>query len=74
MVKVALSVCFCGPTILLKILNFFFMFLDLFDVLVSKINFLKKKKHYFDAFPSKKHFEQQHLPQSQTLARVGTTN
>jgi hypothetical protein len=43
----------------------FLMFLDRFDVLMSKINF-KKKKHYFDAFLSKKHFEKKLLPHPQT--------
>jgi hypothetical protein len=34
---------------------------------MSKISFKKWKKiYYFDAFPSKKHFEKQHLPQFQT--------
>jgi len=43
---------------------FFLMFLDVFDVLMSKIIYKKWKKYYFDAFPSKKHFEKQPLPLS----------
>jgi hypothetical protein len=42
------------------------MFLDRFYVLISKINFKKIKKHYFNAFPSEKHFEKQLLPRYQT--------
>jgi hypothetical protein len=38
-------------------MNIFFMFLDFFVVLMSKIIFLKIKKIQFDAFPSKKHFQ-----------------
>ena len=36
-------------------INIFLVFSNHFDVLMSKIIFLKN--HYFDAFPSKKHFE-----------------
>ena len=36
------------------------MFSNHFDILISKIIF--KKKYYFDAFPSKKHFEKQPQP------------
>jgi hypothetical protein len=43
----------------------FLVFLDRFNMLMSKINF-KNKKKYFDVFPSKKHFEKQHLLLSQT--------
>jgi hypothetical protein len=47
-------------------INFFFVFLDLFDVLMSIIIFFKKNI-YFDAFSRKKHFKKQSLPQFQTL-------
>jgi hypothetical protein len=33
---------------------------------MSKIIFKKQNKYYFDAFPSKKHFEKQLQPYSQT--------
>jgi hypothetical protein len=35
------------------------MFSDHFDALISKIIKKNKKIYYFDAFPSKKHFEKQ---------------
>jgi hypothetical protein len=35
-------------------------------MLMSKIIFKKQNKYYFDAFPSKKHFEKQLQPYSQT--------
>jgi hypothetical protein len=52
--------CFCKKLnfVLLQI-NFFLVFLDCFDVLILKINFLKK---YFDAFSSEKHFEKKVPP------------
>ena len=43
------------------------MFLDYFDVLISKIIFKKKKKHHFDVFRHEKHFEK--LPQQ--LSQTG---
>jgi len=46
---------------LLKII--FFLFLDRFDVLMSKIFFFKKK-YYFDAFSNEKTFKKQPLPHS----------
>jgi hypothetical protein len=39
------------------------MFLDHFNTLISKIIY---KKHYFDTFPSEKHFEKQPQPHFQT--------
>ena len=47
-------------------LKYFFMFSDRFDVLMSKINFINKKKYYFDTFLNENHFEKQPLPHSQT--------
>jgi hypothetical protein len=50
--------------VLLKI-NFFNVFGSLWCADV-KNNFFFKKKHYFDAFPCKKHFEKKLLPHPQT--------
>jgi hypothetical protein len=43
---------------------FFLVFSNHFDVLISKINLKKIKKHYFNTFSNEKHFENQ--PHSQT--------
>ena len=43
------------------------MFLDYFDMLISKIIFKNKKKYYFNTFPSKKHFEKQSQPQTNPI-------
>jgi len=40
------------------------VFSDYFNALISKI--ILKKKNYFDAFPSKKHFEKQPQPYFRT--------
>jgi hypothetical protein len=42
----------------------FLIFLDCFDLIMSKINFKNEKIYYFIAFPSENHFEKQFLPQS----------
>jgi len=52
-----------------KNLNFFILKYFWIDVLMLKINFLKK--YYFNTFSSKKYFEKQLLPQKyQTLPKV----
>jgi len=38
-------------------INIFFVFLDYFDALMSKIIFKKIKKYYFNTFISEKHFK-----------------
>jgi hypothetical protein len=50
---------------LLKII-FYIYVLNRFDALISKIILKKMKKHHFDAFRHKKHFEKQQQPHSQT--------
>jgi hypothetical protein len=40
--------------------------LDRFDELISKIILKNKKKHHFDIFQHKKHFEKQPQPHFQT--------
>jgi hypothetical protein len=47
-------------------INFLYI-LNRFDVLILKIIFLKKTKHYFDAFQHEKHFKKQSQPHSQTI-------
>jgi len=48
--------------ILLKFILIFFLFLDCFGILISKIYFKKLKKYYFNIFYIKKHFKKQFLP------------
>jgi hypothetical protein len=54
-------VYFCILKALLKKIIFFyfniFVFLDHFDVLISKMNFFKMRKYYFIAFLTDKHFK-----------------
>jgi len=57
---------FCKNLIFFCFKLFFWVFLNCFDVPMSGINYKKWKKHYFDAFPSEKHFEKQPLPRCQT--------
>jgi S-ribosylhomocysteine lyase LuxS involved in autoinducer biosynthesis len=38
-------------------INIFLVFLDYFDVLISKIILKNKKIYYFDTFPNKKHLK-----------------
>jgi len=48
--------------------NYFFIFLDHFDLLMSKKKF-KNKKHYFNVCLIEKHFENQLLAQCQTSSK-----
>jgi len=43
------------------------MFLNHFNLLISKIIFKNKKKYYFNTFPNKKHFEKQSQPQTNPI-------
>ena len=43
------------------------MFLNHFNLLISKIIFKNKNKYYFNTFPSKKHFEKQSQPQTNPI-------
>jgi hypothetical protein len=43
------------------------MFLNHFNLLISKIIFKNKKKYYFNTFSSKKHFEKQLQPQTNPI-------
>jgi len=47
-----------------KLIFFFFLYFISFWCSNVKNNFFKIKKYYFNAFPSKKHFEKQLLPHS----------
>jgi hypothetical protein len=47
------------------------MFLDYFDVLMSKIIFFYKKYIHFNIFSSEKHFESQLLSHSYTPLKMG---
>jgi hypothetical protein len=71
------AVCFYVSKTLLKNFELFIYFLLYFKLIFFYIfrsfwyvdiknNFLKNKKNYFDAFPSKKHFEKQPQPHFQT--------
>jgi len=60
----------------LKSFNFlfkinFFVFSDRFDMLMSKLIFLKK--YYFNIFSSEKYFKSQSLPHSQKFFTFYTT-
>jgi len=43
-------------------LIFFLVFSNYFDALMSKIILKKEKKHYFNVFPSEKHFKKEPQP------------
>jgi hypothetical protein len=68
--KYHVMICFCVLKVFLKKFKnfylyffasneYYFMFLYHFDALMSKNNFLKNKKYYFNIFSNKKHFKKQ---------------
>jgi hypothetical protein len=48
------------------------MFLNYFDMLISKIIFKNKKKYYWHIFLNKKHFEKQPQPLLNTLGETAS--
>jgi hypothetical protein len=56
-VKESQLVCFCGRKTIFLFKIKFLVFLNRFDVSISKINFKIYKKYYFNIFSIKKHFK-----------------
>jgi hypothetical protein len=56
-VKESQLVCFCGRKTIFLFKIKFLVFLNRFDVSISKINFKIYKKYYFNIFSSKEHFK-----------------